>query len=109
MIEQPPDDRAAPGLPFAPEATDDEVKRERARARALRQTAWWRRKIARGVCHYCERRFKPGELTMDHLIPLIRGGKSIRANIVAACAECNRKKKHQLLLEWRTRGAAEPE
>ena len=31
---------------------------------------------------------------MDHIVPVARGGKSTRGNVVAACLECNRKKKY---------------
>ena len=31
------------------------VKRERAKARELRATDWWRAQLAKGVCHYCGR------------------------------------------------------
>jgi 5-methylcytosine-specific restriction endonuclease McrA len=37
---------------------------------------------------------------MDHLVPIIRGGKSTKNNLVTACKECNNKKKHSLPLEW---------
>jgi 5-methylcytosine-specific restriction endonuclease McrA len=37
---------------------------------------------------------------MDHIVPLIRGGKSLKSNIVPACKECNNKKKHMLPIEW---------
>jgi len=37
---------------------------------------------------------------MDHVVPLIRGGKSKKGNVVAACKECNSKKKYLLPLEW---------
>jgi len=36
---------------------------------------------------------------MDHLVPLARGGKSIRANLVPVCKECNTRKKAALLFE----------
>ncbi len=42
----------------------------------------------------------PRELTMDHKIPLGRGGTSEKINIVAACKECNNKKKNLLPTEW---------
>ncbi|MCH7615612.1 MAG: HNH endonuclease [Nitrospinae bacterium] len=29
---------------------------------------------------------------MDHIVPLARGGKSTKGNIVPSCVECNRKK-----------------
>lgn len=73
---------------------------EKHRARELRATSWWRKKIAAGVCHYCGRNVSPSELTMDHLIPLSRGGTSERYNIVAACKDCNNRKKNLLPAEW---------
>jgi 5-methylcytosine-specific restriction protein A len=35
---------------------------------------------------------------MDHLIPIARGGKSERRNVVPSCKECNTKKGNKLLL-----------
>lgn len=78
----------------------EHLRRERERARDLRQSAWWRRKLARGECYYCRRRFPPGELTMDHLVPLVRGGRSTKSNCVPSCKECNTKKSTLLPLEW---------
>lgn len=85
---------------FVPEATDEEIRRERAKSRELRHSGWWKRRIAEGVCHYCGGTFPPSELTMDHIVPLIRGGKATRGNVVPACKECNNKKKHMLPIEW---------
>ncbi|MEJ5360097.1 MAG: HNH endonuclease [Desulfobacterales bacterium] len=79
---------------------EEDLRRERARAREIRQSAWWKRKIARGRCHYCGRSFAPGQLTMDHLVPLARGGKSTRGNLVPCCKECNTSKKQLLPIEW---------
>lgn len=42
----------------------------------------------------------PKDLTMEHIVPLIRGGKSSKGNIVPACKECNNKKKYLLPIEW---------
>ncbi|MFN4196434.1 MAG: HNH endonuclease [Caldimicrobium sp.] len=78
----------------------EHIKRERAKARALKNTRWWRRKLERGLCYYCGRKVPPTELTMDHRIPLSRGGFSTRENIVPACKECNTKKKYLSPLEW---------
>ncbi len=77
-----------------------DLRREKAKARELRRTRWWQHKIARGVCHYCGGRFTPTELTMDHLVPLARGGRSTKANLVPACKDCNNRKKVMLPLEW---------
>jgi 5-methylcytosine-specific restriction protein A len=69
------------------------VARQREKARALRKTAWWRRRVQRGVCGYCAKRVAPGELTMDHVVPVARGGHSAKGNVVAACKQCNTRKK----------------
>jgi 5-methylcytosine-specific restriction enzyme A len=73
---------------------------EKYRARELKNTAWWRKKIAAGTCHYCGKTVGPDALTMDHIIPLSRGGTSERFNIVAACKDCNNRKKYLLPSEW---------
>jgi len=31
---------------------------------------------------------------MDHIVPIVRGGKSVKSNVVPACKECNNKKKY---------------
>jgi len=76
------------------------VKREKQKARELRQSPWWKKKIATGVCYYCGKKFKPSELTMDHVIPLSRGGYSEKINIVPCCKECNTRKNSLLPVEW---------
>jgi 5-methylcytosine-specific restriction endonuclease McrA len=78
----------------------DVLKRERARARELRQTQWWKRKLSSGVCYYCRRQVGRLALTMDHLVPLGRGGRSVRGNVVPACKECNTRKQSLLPVEW---------
>jgi len=67
---------------------------EKRKARELRQSQWWKRQIALGICYYCKRKFKPNTLTMDHIVPLARGGKSTKGNVVPCCKECNSKKKY---------------
>jgi len=79
----------------------DELKRQRQRARALRDSQWWKRRIATGVCHYCRRQVGRLALTMDHIVPLGRGGASARGNVVPACKDCNSRKKGMLPVEWR--------
>ncbi len=76
------------------------IRREKNKARELRKTQWWRRKLDQGICHYCGCRCARGELTMDHVVPLARGGRSSKANLVACCKACNSAKKSRLLSEW---------
>lgn len=37
---------------------------------------------------------------MDHIVPLSRGGKSTKGNVVPACKGCNNKKKYMVPIEW---------
>ena len=75
-------------------ATESHKKKEREKARKLRQSHWWKQKLSQGVCHYCEQNFAKEELTMDHKVPIARGGKSTKGNVVVACKDCNTQKKH---------------
>ena len=86
--------------PFISYVTDEEIRRERAKARELRKTQWWKRKCAAGLCHYCKKKVNSKDLTMDHIVPVIRGGKSTKGNLVPVCKECNDKKKYLLPIEW---------
>ncbi|MCF6249464.1 MAG: HNH endonuclease [Desulfobacula sp.] len=79
---------------------DTYIKKERDKARKLRAGQWWKRKRATGLCHYCAESFPPRELTMDHVIPLARGGRSEKFNLVACCKACNTKKQQLLPIEW---------
>ena len=76
------------------------LKRERAKARELRASGWWKRRLSTGVCYYCRRDVGHRALTMDHLVPLGRGGRSVRGNVVPACKDCNDRKKALLPVEW---------
>jgi len=84
---------------FAAVADDQQIKRERARARELRRSQWWKRQRAKGTCHYCGAQFAPQTLTMDHVVPLVRGGRSTKGNVVPSCKACNKGKKHRLAWE----------
>lgn len=77
-----------------PSFTDPKrIKKERDKARELKKSSWWQRQLNSGVCHYCQKKFAPKDLTMDHVVPLARGGSSTQGNIVPACKDCNRDKK----------------
>lgn len=49
------------------------------------------------VCVYCR---KPGRLTIDHDIPLARGGTDNIENILPACKSCNSKKNTRTSVEF---------
>lgn len=69
------------------------VRKEREKAQKLKKSQWWKQKLAAGLCHYCNRKFKAAELTMDHVVPIARGGTSTPGNVVPACKSCNQDKK----------------
>ncbi len=77
-------------------ATEENIIRERYQARDLRRSKWWQRQLAAGRCHHCGGEFLPNQLTMDHLLPLSRGGRSQKGNVAPSCAGCNIQKKNKL-------------
>lgn len=79
---------------------EEQLRRERSKARELRRSQWWKNRIATGICHYCGQKVAPAELTLDHIVPLVRGGRSTKGNCVPACKECNNRKKDMLPIEW---------
>ncbi len=85
---------------FVIDLDEEDIKRERNKARELRRSQWWKRRCAKGVCYYCGRAVSPKELTMDHIVPIARGGRSTKSNVVSSCKDCNNKKKQFLPMEW---------
>lgn len=75
-------------------------KKEKQKARELRNSQWWKRRRSTGICHYCGKNFPPKELTMDHVVPIARGGRSTKGNLVPCCKTCNTEKKQMLPTEW---------
>jgi len=73
---------------------EKQIARERAKARELRKSQWWQNKLNAGICYYCGKKFPRHELTMDHIVPIVRGGKSTKGNIVPCCKACNNAKKY---------------
>jgi len=44
------------------------------------------------ICQYCKQMFSYKDLTLDHVIPKSKGGKTEWSNIVSACRKCNNDK-----------------
>lgn len=80
-------------------ASKKHISQERIKARALKKTRWWLDQVNAGICYYCEEKFEKEELTADHKIPVSKGGKSTKSNIVIACKTCNINKKAKTPLD----------
>jgi 5-methylcytosine-specific restriction endonuclease McrA len=37
---------------------------------------------------------------MDHVVPIARGGKTTKGNVVPCCKTCNNQEKNLLPMEW---------
>ena len=48
-------------------------------------------------CVYCGNEAS----TIDHVVPIERGGHNLQQNLVAACRSCNSSKGNRLLEEWK--------
>ena len=77
----------------------ESVKREKEKGKSLKSSVWWQNQLEKGECHYCAKTFAKSELTMDHIVPLSRGGKSSKGNVVVACKPCNSDKKYYTAAE----------
>lgn len=49
-------------------------------------------------CQYCQRHFDARALTIDHVTPRSRGGKTTWTNVCCACSSCNTAKADKLLM-----------
>jgi len=41
------------------------------------------------ICMYCGDQFKHNQLSRDHVIPVVKGGRDVWTNVVTACKYCN--------------------
>lgn len=48
-------------------------------------------------CQYCGENFPEKKLTIDHIVPVSKGGRHEWQNVVAACSKCNNKKADKTL------------
>ncbi|MDH3258181.1 MAG: HNH endonuclease [Deltaproteobacteria bacterium] len=46
----------------------------------------------RDTCQYCGEHFPRGELSLDHVVPISRGGRTTWSNVICSCVECNKRK-----------------
>lgn len=51
-------------------------------------------------CYYCGCRLTLDDSTLDHAIPLSKGGTNEWSNLVLACYECNQDKGDKIIIVW---------
>ncbi len=76
-----------------------------------RRVTFSRRNVYRrdhNTCQYCGTRPSIEELTVDHVIPRSRGGRTNWVNCVLSCVKCNRRKSNRTLAEAGVRLIREP-
>lgn len=86
----------------------EQQKKERQKARELRATQWWKQKLGQGLCYYCGGSFSKDELSMDHKVPVVRGGRTSKSNVVVSCKSCNSQKKYLTDIEFKQKLAQNP-
>ena len=77
-----------------------------------RQVKFSRRNIFerdRHTCQYCGKHLRTADLTLDHVVPRSRGGKSQWTNVVLACYDCNKRKDAKTPAEARMKLLKKPE
>jgi 5-methylcytosine-specific restriction endonuclease McrA len=60
------------------------------------------------ACAYCERPMRSREKSLDHVIPLSRGGGHSTTNVVVCCRSCNSRKHARTPEEWAIAGPNQP-
>ncbi len=53
-----------------------------------------------GRCTYCSRSLPMRKITIDHIIPESRDGRTALENLVICCAHCNQSKRDRTPEEW---------
>lgn len=89
--------RTANARPAARASTGQKAVVQVAMKRALRNGAL---RDCRQRCVYCATRLDQRTATLDHVVPLARGGAHDPGNLVVACAPCNRLKSDRLPFEF---------
>ena len=61
-----------------------------------------------GTCQYCSKKLTKKNFTLDHVIPVSKGGKKVWQNIVACCNSCNQRKGNKTLQQAKMRLKNQP-
>ena len=73
-------------------ASEQHISKEKAKAREIKSSNWWKQKLSEGICHYCGKHIERKRWSIDHKTPKVRGGSNAYSNLVGACKDCNNNK-----------------
>lgn len=59
--------------------------------------------VQNGICHYCQQHIPYEQWSVDHKLPLSRGGTNAKINRVGSCKACNNDKGSQTEIEYLSR------
>lgn len=93
--------KAAKHLKLHPEMNAAKSQKRRARERNCKTFFVTKKELTRlynQPCNFCGSKEDP---TLDHCIPLIRGGDHSIGNLQTLCRPCNSGKRHKTNMEWR--------
>ena len=82
-----------------------EIKKEIKANKEIKDRNWWRnwsenrvdivkfKKESENICYYCGKKItSKDDLTVDHVVPVSKGGENAKDNFVISCKACNREK-----------------
>jgi len=55
----------------------------------------------KGLCYYCGDKISIAKSTIDHILPLSKGGDNIESNRVLTCKRCNKMKADMNIVEFK--------
>ena len=93
--------KSAKHLKLHPEMNAAKSQRRRARERSCKTFLVTKdeiKKLYSQPCNFCG---SNEEITIDHCIPLVRGGDHSIGNLQTLCKPCNSGKRHKTNMEWR--------
>ena len=83
-------------VPDAPPKRTDQKK-----PRPYREHAHYLYGVQEGICPGCNTHFPFRGLSVDHMLPLSRGGTDHRENLQLLCQPCNSEKNDKTVAEWK--------
>lgn len=76
----------------APDMQAEKVTRNSGKAKRAKQ----RLLKTKPFCHWCDARLTPETATLEHIVPLKRGGLDHHNNMTLACEKCNQGRGHNM-------------